>query len=64
MQPWPYIQMAHASHDHNVMSSDQGKVPDAMPSVKIEIMHIASKESIMIRSHVAPKLKKTELLLP
>ena len=31
------IQMAHAPHDHNVMSRDQVKVPDAMPSVKIAL---------------------------
>ena len=37
VQPWPYIQMAHALHDHNVMSRDQGKVPNAMPSVKIAL---------------------------
>ena len=50
VRPWPYIQMAHAPHDHNVTSRDQGKVPDAMPSVKIALK--ASKESIMIRTHV------------
>ena len=37
VQPWPYIQVAHALHDHNVMSRDQGKVPDAMPDVKIAL---------------------------
>ena len=37
VHPWPYIQMAHAPHDHNFMSSDQGKVPDGMPSVKIAL---------------------------
>ena len=25
------------THDHNVMSRDQGKVPDAMPNVKIAL---------------------------